>query len=1006
MNNGEFFVSGYPESWDSLNVRDYIVQYGSVLRIRADQRGFSFITFDLKHSYDNLSAKIRSGNRKITVKPPDRTEDYKFDSIPAHSTIRELQVGFIRWQEDTPFFVEIERFVNPSFIVAHKQTLEVHFWKSNKRYKLCSRFKTIARIGCTETETEHNIFIQLNQPPEIYRLEAQRKFFPIWTIGNNEPGWKRVTSVFEDLSDFLSFEIKKLSMCIRLLKVHENDLIDCLRGIQTFEGIPDPISLPPPLTFQDVDTAPLAYQVKFMLYSLISLTIISIYDLSASFLSELSGLDPAKAANSMQHIITSHRSLALRTVPEFRDLFLDYYNDSSIFEPALMEEYETINRVLVTPSTSYFLIGEPELSNRVTRHFIQYKEDFLRITFTDENLNKILPYPEELLQRVEELLRLFPVAGKKFEVLAYSASQLKQHSVWMFSKDAAVTTGEIISWLGDFTAIKVPGKYVARVGLSFSASRRILELKPEEIEYTDDIFCNGFNFSDGAGTISEEIAAEINAVAKTSSCAFQFRMGGAKGVVCVDKRLEGRVISLRQSLLKYHSEHRVFELLNPSEFRYGFLNRQLIMLMNTLGTPDEVFLALQKEMLQSIDDDCKSFFCCMKAMNASNLAMQCLEKLMGRRQEPLAVEIKTLLMKRALNQLRKKQKIFLKKSGCLIGVIDELGVLDYGEIFVQVPEGVIEGGVVVAKNPCLHPGDIRVLKAVFKSELLHLRNVVVFPNKGFRPHTNECSGSDLDGDLYFVTWETRLIPPAVQDPMIYDSTPPIQEPGTYGTDTLISFFRKFVTNDRLGQIDNCHMALADSSPLYANDPRCIQLSELHGIAVDFAKTGNVVIVPREYTNIPFPDFMENTNQPSYPSSKILGTLYRDVKELPETVIPELLQCNLVEGYENFKEKATELVTEYKKDLKILMNRFGVAHEVELVIAQPLELSNYFQKKKREDEIRELLNYMSNKLIEKHRAKFEVHASKELASACYYVSHKELEVRAYPWVIAYEYLAND
>ena len=98
--------------------------------------------------------------------------------------------------------------------------------------------------------------------------------------------------------------------------------------------------------------------------------------------------------------------------------------------------------------------------------------------------------------------------------------------------------------------------------------------------------------------------------------------------------------------------------------------------------------------------------------------------------------------------------------------------------------------------------------------------------------------------------------------------------------------------------------------------------------------------------------------------------------------------------------------QYKKDLKILMNRFGVAHEVELVIAQPLELSNYFQKKKREDEIRELLNYMSNKLIEKHRAKFEVHASKELASACYYVSHKELEVRAYPWVIAYEYLAND
>ena len=239
--------------------------------------------------------------------------------------------------------------------------------------------------------------------------------------------------------------------------------------------------------------------------------------------------------------------------------------------------------------------------------------------------------------------------------------------------------------------------------------------------------------------------------------------------------------------------------------------------------------------------------------------------------------------------------------------------------------------------------------------------------------------------------------------MIYDTTPPIQEPGTYGIDTLISFFRKFVTNDRLGQIDNCHMAIADASDKYANDPLCIRLSELHAIAVDFAKTGNIVNIGKEYTNIPYPDFMENTLQPSYVSSKILGKLYREVRDLPEVEIPDIQESNLVEGYENYKAKATELITDYKKDLTILMNRFGVNHEVELIIAQPLELTNYFQKKKREDEIRELLNYMSNKLIEKHRKKFEECASKQLASACYYVSHRDVGVRAYPWIIAYEYL---
>ena len=46
---------------------------------------------------------------------------------------------------------------------------------------------------------------------------------------------------------------------------------------------------------------------------------------------------------------------------------------------------------------------------------------------------------------------------------------------------------------------------------------------------------------------------------------------------------------------------------------------------------------------------------------------------------------------------------------------------------------IIESNVLVSRNPCVHPGDVRLLKGVDKPELRYLFNVVVFSSKGYRP---------------------------------------------------------------------------------------------------------------------------------------------------------------------------------------------------------------------------------------------------------------------------------
>lgn len=85
------------------------------------------------------------------------------------------------------------------------------------------------------------------------------------------------------------------------------------------------------------------------------------------------------------------------------------------------------------------------------------------------------------------------------------------------------------------------------------------------------------------------------------------------------------------------------------------------------------------------------------------------------------------------------------------GVVDELGVLEEGQIFCRIKNASIEhtvtGHCIIFRAPTRHVGDVQPVQAV-DHPALHdsgLVNVIIFPRKGSRDLASQLGGGDLDG---------------------------------------------------------------------------------------------------------------------------------------------------------------------------------------------------------------------------------------------------------------------
>eukprot|EP01113_Clastostelium_recurvatum_P028813 TRINITY_DN3479_c0_g3_i1.p1 TRINITY_DN3479_c0_g3~~TRINITY_DN3479_c0_g3_i1.p1 ORF type:complete len:1094 (+),score=208.84 TRINITY_DN3479_c0_g3_i1:6-3287(+) len=643
-----------------------------------------------------------------------------------------------------------------------------------------------------------------------------------------------------------------------------------------------------------------------------------------------------------------------------------------------------IRKVIITPTRAYLVGPDPEQANRVIREFRAYSSYFLRVVFSDENQHGIKSAGAgNLLDRVLSFLRrpqgshaggggggaggekispLF-ILGRRYEFLAYSTSQLKEHSCWFVSPfrredGQEMTADKVRSWMGNFSVIKIPAKAAASMGQCFSSTVGTDEVPPECVLRIPDIKSKDghYTFSDGVGLISKSFAQKIlprlefHHPNKALPSAFQIRFGGFKGVVAVSSDLpDDYRLALRPSMDKFPCDHNTFEVIGDTRYMSFYLNRQIITILSALGIKDEIFIQMQRDMLKDLDvmlTDTKEAmrFLSMHGANNSplyNALRNGLDWGFDVKEEPFIQSFMQAIRRRHIRDLTKKSRVFVQKGVVLMGIMDESGTLGPNELFIRYIDPLTNapvlrtGVVLLSKMPAFLTGDMRLMDAVASSHpfLKDKIDCIIFSQHGDRPVPNMCSGSDLDGDLYHILWDERLMPAETSEPGFYGAPDPVRSlPHADQRDEIVQFFVNFMKNDILPTVALNHLAWADQLPAGARSEECIQLAELHSIAVDFPKTGRPAKLSNKLQPAYFPDFMEKKRRVSYESKRAIGVMYREAKGAsdPEDVHVKFDADMMVEGYQDYIEEALAMQTFYNSRLHGIMNQFGIYDEAQLL----------------------------------------------------------------------------
>ncbi|KAL4130025.1 hypothetical protein PRIC2_006031 [Phytophthora ramorum] len=604
---------------------------------------------------------------------------------------------------------------------------------------------------------------------------------------------------------------------------------------------------------------------------------------------------------------------------------------------------------------------------------------------------------------------------------------------------------------GAFTELESFAKYLKRLGQAFSSTKETFRVNQSVLDYpVKDIENELYTFTDGCGEIAPIGAESIKETLHLgyTPSAFQIRLGGAKGVLVVSDLANTNVsredsVVLRESMSKFKSNHTMLEIVACAGKSEAYLTRQSVLILNDLGINEEVFLEMQEEFLS----DLRSFIASndgayfeLKGVLPPSIIWS-VDVLIGQLGVKVLVDdflsslARTIYHYRLANTVM-RARIPIAKGRTLMGVADFTGTLAYGEVFVQYSETDEDTGidravtldsidVAVHRSPCHHPGDIRVLRcrADVPLQLRQLKDCIVFPSQGPRPHPDECTGGDLDGDMFVVIWDKRLIPSRaqVQEPMTFDEesggdTSP--RGGEYHQSTddegLVDFYVHSIQDDILGVASNAHLALCDASRGGSFGENAKILAQICSKQVDSLRSEADLEIVRNLAPKSYPDFMQNKDKPSYPSSKVLGKMFRRCKAIFDTTMtknvtqmPMRDDQFLTTGYTDYLNHARTLYRQYKLRLRALLLMSGAQTEAELatgmiVDPQSVYKADYFRFGEQCKDAFYAFQTSFRSQFDSDTSAMAPGENLKVAAACYFVAYDDSDAAtrslSFPWIV--------